>query len=199
VVADAIRLLALDAARMASSARPPGAILVGPDDRVLMTSPATERLLGSIDEAQVATALRSVAIATRANGSASALVTGDAGALVLEGSPAKGGDDGAVSIVVEEPRPAVLAPLIIDALGLTASQREVTELTLQGLTRTQIARALSVTDHTVGDHLSSIYAQAGVRSRAELCALVFDRFYRPRRDAGATPGAYGFFLDAADD
>ena len=198
VIADAIRLVVLDAARTASPTRPAGAILIGPDDRVLMTSPATEALLGNMEEGQVATALRSVAVATRAHGAASALITGDEGALVLQGSPAKGGNDGAVSIVVEEPRPAVLAPLIIDAFGLTDAQRAVAELTLQGLTRTQIARKLRITDHTVGDHLSSIYAQAGVGSRAELCALVFDRFYRPRRDLGATPGAYGFFLDPVE-
>ena len=53
---------------------------------------------------------------------------------------------------------------------LTASEQRVAALVAEGLTNKQVAGRLFVTDRTVEAHLSRIYANLGLRSRAELAA-----------------------------
>jgi len=50
---------------------------------------------------------------------------------------------------------------------LTDREREVIQLTAQGLANKQIALFLNISEHTVKFHLSSIYAKLGVSSRTE--------------------------------
>ena len=96
-------------------------------------------------------------------------------------------------MVVEQPRPAALAPLLLRALGLTPREREIAQHLLLGRPRTQIARRLGLSDHTLGDHVRSVYRKAGVSGRAELAALLYDGYYaRPRADRVA-PNPYGWF------
>lgn len=51
---------------------------------------------------------------------------------------------------------------------LTASERRVVDLAVQGLANKEIARTLFVTVHTVEVHLSRAYAELGIRSRMQL-------------------------------
>ena len=53
---------------------------------------------------------------------------------------------------------------------LSASEQRVAALVAEGLTNKQVAGRLFVTDLTVEAHLSRIYANLGLRSRAELAA-----------------------------
>jgi len=50
---------------------------------------------------------------------------------------------------------------------LTDRERQVLQLTAQGLANKQIAAALEISDNTVKFHLSSLYAKLGVTSRTE--------------------------------
>ena len=50
---------------------------------------------------------------------------------------------------------------------LTAREMEVIQLMAQGLANKQIALSLSISEHTVKFHLSSIYAKLGISSRTE--------------------------------
>lgn len=50
---------------------------------------------------------------------------------------------------------------------LTAREREVLELLGRGLPNKGIARVLSISEHTVKFHVSSLYAKLGVANRAE--------------------------------
>ena len=50
---------------------------------------------------------------------------------------------------------------------LTAREKEVIQLMAQGLANKQIALALSISEHTVKFHLSSLYAKLGISSRTE--------------------------------
>lgn len=198
VVAAALRRAMLATAMVAEHRtipEPPGALLLGADDGLLVTSPAAENLLGLLGEDHARTALTSVAAACRAHGARSLRATGRGGSVMLHASPAKGVADG-VSVVVERPRPVELAELIVEALGLTPRERQVTELMLQGRARADIAHRLGTTPDTVADQIGSIYAKAHVPGRSELCAMLFGEFYRPRIQEGIPPGPYGFFLDA---
>ena len=51
--------------------------------------------------------------------------------------------------------------------SLTAREKEVLEKTAEGLANKQIALSLSISEHTVKFHLSSLYAKLGVASRTE--------------------------------
>lgn len=50
---------------------------------------------------------------------------------------------------------------------LTAREKEVIQLMAQGLANKQIALSLSISEHTVKFHLSSLYAKLGISSRTE--------------------------------
>jgi DNA-binding CsgD family transcriptional regulator len=56
--------------------------------------------------------------------------------------------------------------------GLTPRERDVATLVVDGLTDGEIAANLSLSRHTVGQHAGQIYRKLGVRSRAELIALL---------------------------
>jgi DNA-binding NarL/FixJ family response regulator len=50
---------------------------------------------------------------------------------------------------------------------LTAREKEVLQLMAHGLANKQIALSLSISEHTVKFHLSSLYAKLGISSRTE--------------------------------
>ncbi len=56
--------------------------------------------------------------------------------------------------------------------SLTPRERQVAELVLRGYTNRAIATVLSITEHTVESHLSSIFNRLGLRSRWQLMDLV---------------------------
>jgi DNA-binding CsgD family transcriptional regulator len=56
--------------------------------------------------------------------------------------------------------------------ALTDRQRELVDLALEGLSDKAIARRLSISDHTVGNHFRAIYAQLGISKRSHLIALL---------------------------
>jgi hypothetical protein len=56
----------------------------------------------------------------------------------------------------------------------------VTRLCMQGVSTRQMAHVLGLSPHTVQDHLKSIFAKTGVRSRSELVGQIFLEHYVPR-------------------
>jgi ATP/maltotriose-dependent transcriptional regulator MalT len=54
------------------------------------------------------------------------------------------------------------------AEGLTAREREVALLAVRGLTNPQIARELSISEHTAANHVRRILKKLGVRSRTQI-------------------------------
>jgi DNA-binding NarL/FixJ family response regulator len=54
--------------------------------------------------------------------------------------------------------------------GLTATERRVAELAVEGLVNKEIARTLVVTVNTVEFHLRNTYAKLGIRSRVQLAS-----------------------------
>lgn len=70
--------------------------------------------------------------------------------------------------------------------NLTDREREVLDLVAQGLTNAEIARRLVVSDKTVRNHVSNVFAKLHVAGRAEAVARARDAGLGQR--AGPTPG-----------
>jgi DNA-binding CsgD family transcriptional regulator len=100
--------------------------------------------------------------------------------VVLHASAGSGGGPGRVAVILQDPTPNSIAPLIAAAYGLTRRKRELTDLVLQGYSTRDIAAFLFLSAHTVQQHLKSIFAKTSVRSRRELVGNVFMRHYQPR-------------------
>jgi DNA-binding CsgD family transcriptional regulator len=95
------------------------------------------------------------------------------------------GGSARAGVILEAATAAELAPLIVALYGLTEREREVTTLLARGLTIDSIGRTLSISRHTVRDHVKAIFAKLRVNSRAELTAKLFYEHFQPA--AAATP------------
>jgi DNA-binding CsgD family transcriptional regulator len=110
--------------------------------------------------------------------------------LVLHAARLAGAEGaGAIAIITEVARPAEIAPLILQAYGLTEREAQIAGLVLRGAATREIAASLAVAAATVQQHLKAIFDKTGVRSRRELVAQIFGQQYAPRLVAGAALGA----------
>jgi DNA-binding CsgD family transcriptional regulator len=85
--------------------------------------------------------------------------------------------DGRTVLVISYPvaDTAEPAPPPIDLPGLSAAERQVVELLLQGHERAAIARLRGTALGTVHKQIERIYRKLGVRSRRELTARVLGK------------------------
>lgn len=79
-------------------------------------------------------------------------------------------NDERVAIVIEIATPAALSPLVVAAYGMTTREAEVTQRLLAGLARKEIAAQLTISVHTVNDHVKAIFDKSGVSSAGQLRA-----------------------------
>ena len=207
LIADGLRRCLLTAAAQAPEALPdpPGVLIIDADGAVAETSLHAERWLAELAApGRLPSVVRVVAAAARATAYGQSATPAQArvplqtgGWLVLHGTLLKNAVGDRVAIVVEPARQAVLAEVVVRTYGLTARERQVTELVLQGRSTREIARTLAISPHTVNDHLKAILAKVDVPSRRDLVAKVYGNHYAPRTHAGHTPSPYGGYLDAA--
>jgi DNA-binding CsgD family transcriptional regulator len=102
--------------------------------------------------------------------------------LVAHASPLAG--SGQVALVIEPAKASEIAPIVVEAYGLTAREVEVTRLIARGLSTDQIASTLFLSRHTVQDHLKAIFEKVGVSSRGELTYKLFaEHYHAPLDDA----------------
>lgn len=85
-----------------------------------------------------------------------------------------------VAVIVEPAHHNRIYPLLMSAYGLTEREKEVTRLVLQGASTAQIAADLTVSAHTVQQHLKNIFGKTGVHSRRDLVGQIFFTHYEPR-------------------
>jgi DNA-binding CsgD family transcriptional regulator len=81
-----------------------------------------------------------------------------------------GGDDDQVAVTIDPVGGEQLTGMLLTAYGLSPREREVCQEVIAGHPTTHIAQHLYVTPNTVQDHLKSVFAKTGVRSRGELVA-----------------------------
>lgn len=85
--------------------------------------------------------------------------------------------NGPVVVVVEPAKSAEIAPIVVEAYGLTPREREVVRRVASGLSTPEIAADLFLSGHTVRDYIKSVFEKVGVGSRAELIAKLFAEHY----------------------
>jgi len=106
--------------------------------------------------------------------------------LTFRVSRLSGGPPGGRMAVVMEPGGTVdIAPLIVEAYGLSVREREVAMLVLHGYSTKQISAQLHISENTVQDHMKAIFDKTGVRSRRDLVAQLSIRHYAPRDAFGS--------------
>lgn len=83
------------------------------------------------------------------------------------------GSDGTVSVTIDAARAGDLVPILLDSYGLSSRESDIVLLVCRGVGTKEIASELSISVHTVRDHLKAIFDKAGVNSRGELVAQLF--------------------------
>jgi DNA-binding CsgD family transcriptional regulator len=86
--------------------------------------------------------------------------------------------DGHVALTIEPAR-IDLIPLILEGFGLTEREISIVVYLARGLATRDIASELSLSVHTVRDHIKAIFTKCGVRSRGELVARLFSEHLAP--------------------
>ena len=192
--AEAPGVLELDAAgkltRASSSAYPLLLELSGTTIEDGVRSPAIQA---------VANATRAAIAAARQGTPAlpSATVKTPAGRwLVLHGGLLGSACSGEHAVFIQRAHPTLVAPLLLQAYGLTAREQEVVQLVLRGATTAQIAVRLEISPHTVNDHLKAVFEKTGARTRGELSATLFFGEHLPRIQGRVPIGDDASFTDA---
>jgi DNA-binding CsgD family transcriptional regulator len=187
-LADGLRLAFLRhaAANPEGVIDPPGVLTLDPSGQVISCSESALAWVEGLSDASNGFAtMASLAARVGTGGDASTVLAGKRGVFALHASHLCDGEG--LAIIVERPRPLELTPRIMQAYNLTPREHQVTGLVLRGETTAQISRALGVSGYTVQDHLKSIFAKVGVRTRRQLVNEVHTRLYLPPVDADLRP------------
>lgn len=109
--------------------------------------------------------------------------------LLLYGTRLSGAESGRTAVIIHPATPQDVAPVIVLSYGLTDRESQVAMQCIQGHATKEIARTLTMSPHTVQDHLKAIFDKTGVRSRGELVGQIFLDHYATRweRPAATTP------------
>jgi DNA-binding CsgD family transcriptional regulator len=92
----------------------------------------------------------------------------------IEAAPLDGEDGERIAVVLRSAAPAETLELRCRAYALTARERQVVAALIAGDDTRALTERLVISPHTVQDHLKSIFAKIGVRSRRELVARFSD-------------------------
>ena len=190
----------------------PGFIELDAGGALIRASSSAEPLLAELSGGSVEAGVRSSAIQAIASATKSTIAAaGAAGTVTLPSSVVKAPEgtwlvlhggllstprSGEVAIFIQRAHPTLVAPLLLKAYGLTPREQEVTQLMLRGATTIQAARRLTISPHTIGDHLKSIFEKTGARTRGELSATLFFGEHLPRIQGRVPVGDDASFIDA---
>lgn len=174
VIAAATRAALRRPGERSDEARPPAVIVVDGRGHVQAATAAAQDWADALGETQgVSVALRTVASAAM-HGAPDAHVRlrdDRGGWVVLRASPltfAGAHEDDRVAVTVETATPGEMRRLLLAAHGLSPREQDVALEVLDGRSTDDIAARLFISPNTVQDHLKSVFAKVGVRSRREL-------------------------------
>lgn len=89
------------------------------------------------------------------------------------------GSIGSVAVVIEPAKAAEIAPIIVEAYGLSEREQQITRLIARGSSTAEMADELFLSGHTVRDYVKAVFHKVGVTSRGELVAKLFADHYEP--------------------
>jgi len=168
----------------------PAIVVLAEDGTIASASPTAPRLIsdlpgGDWDAGRLPPAVHAVAARAaarpHAHEAAVARVLSAAGRwMVIHGTALETGGSRNIAAIIEPADPARISALLMSAYGLTTREQDVTRLVLQGCSTAEISDQLTVSPHTVQQHLKSIFEKTGVRSRRDLVGKVFFAHYEPR-------------------
>ena len=92
---------------------------------------------------------------------------------------------GSVAVVVEPAKSSDIAPIIVEAYGLSPRERDVVRAIARGMSSADIAGELFLSPHTVRDYVKQVFEKVGVSSRGELVAKLFAEHYSDELHTGA--------------
>jgi len=178
----------------------PGVLILGPRNETLAANDAARHWLDEMTPAQsgrsveLPNAVHQIAARAHAGGphrvgqalDAHARVRTRAGRwMTLDASPVEGGlIPGTGTSVVIEPAPASdIMEILMLAYELTRREQQVLRRVIAGSPSVAIAADLRISASTVQDHLKSIFAKVGVRSRGQVVARLLEEHYAPQANA----------------
>ena len=157
----------------------PSVLILDRDDRILAADAIARRRLATVPDprpVELPGLISFVAAQARwgADGrSQTARMLADDGCwFLVNASLLDDRDAGNVAVVVQPAPASSVLDGALRAVGLTAREREVAALVLQGHSTKAIASALVISPWTAQDHLKAIYEKLGVSSRSGLVSLV---------------------------
>jgi DNA-binding CsgD family transcriptional regulator len=102
-------------------------------------------------------------------GNAHALLqTVDGRWLTIQAARLEGGREGDIGVTLRLATPSETFGILCRAYALTRRERDVVQLVLLGLDTGALAERLFISQHTVQDHLKSVFEKIGIHSRREL-------------------------------
>jgi DNA-binding CsgD family transcriptional regulator len=192
------RVLVADLSRAqihAQAHRGPGTVILDQDFRPIASTREADQWMALLrcDANGIPTAVLAVAVRLRSLGLRSPLAREEArvraraptGEWVTVSASRLTGPalSGATAVTLEGSGSGV-ADLALEAYGLTARERELAKLVLEGLSNVEIAQRLFLSPYTVGDHVKAILEKVGTHSKRELIAGLLKGAVRQTADLG---------------
>ena len=100
--------------------------------------------------------------------------TTDGRCVQIEAAPLDGDDAGRIAVTLRGATAAETFDLLCRGHALTPRERQVVSALVAGLDTRALAARLCISRYTVQDHLKSVFAKVGIRSRRELVAAFGD-------------------------
>lgn len=175
-IAAATRVAVRSEARGQAPGSHPSIVIVGPRGELRAVTPAARQWQDRLDEIapgrfMVMMHVMAVGARAAASGNFRARLRDAHGQwAILQASPLIGGDDGQIAVTIQPATGDQLFGLLLAAYGLTSRERDICREVIAGHSTADIAGRLFISANTVQDHLKSVFAKVGVRSRGELVA-----------------------------
>lgn len=175
-IATATRLAVRSPGARLDAGGDPAIVVVGPRGELRAVTPAARDWQDRLEE--IAPGRFMVMMQVMAAGARAAAAGGFRARLrdacgqwvLLQASPLIGGDDYQIAVTIERATGDQLIGLLLMAYGLTSRERDICREVIAGHSTADIAGRLFISAHTVQDHLKSVFAKIGARSRGELVA-----------------------------